>query len=428
MEKLMQYIWQHRLWSLNEMKTVDGRRVRIIDPGITNSDAGPDFFNAKIEIDGNLWVGNVEIHTRASDWKRHHHDQDKAYDSVILHVVEKDDAPVYRSNGELIPQMILNYNRDFHSKYTDLVNSVSNLPCARHIKEMPTITITEWIQSLAFERLQAKSERINALYDAYSGSWEDVCYVTLSRNLGFGINNDAFERLARRTPLRLLHKHCDSLLQIEALLFGQAGMLDNKLYPHDTYYQQLCNEYAFLANKFSLTPMNGETWKSFRIRPQNFPHRRIAMLAHYILDGFRLMENILRAKEEKSLRELFTIELSGYWSNHYSFGDKASSSQRALGNSSIDIILINTVAPLYYAYSTITGNYDTSDRAISLLESLRPEKNSIVESFTRAGVKCDDALSSQALIQAKKEYCDTRKCLYCTIGHKLLSQAAIKQQ
>lgn len=423
----MQYIWQHRLWNLTDMSTVDGRKVRVIDTGSINTDSGPDFFNAKIEIDGNLWVGNVEIHMRASDWKRHKHDKDKAYDSVILHVVEKDDAPVYRSNRELIPQMVLNYNRNFLQKYAELVNSTSSLPCAKQLKETPSIIFAEWMQTLAFERLQSKSERIHTLYESFQGSWEDVCYVTLSRNLGFGINNDAFERLARRTPLRLLHKHCDSLFQIEALLFGQAGMLDNKLYPHDAYYQQLCNEYAFLSNKFSLVPMNVEAWKSFRIRPQNFPHRRIAMLAHYIVDGFRLMENILQAKDEKALRELFSIELSGYWANHYSFGDGASRSQRAIGNSSIDIILINTVAPLYYTYSSITGNYDTSDRAISLLESLRPEKNSIVESFVRAGVKCEDALSSQALIQAKKEYCDTRKCLYCTIGHRLLSQAASKQ-
>ena len=422
----MHYIWQYRLWNLTNMSTVDGRSVRIIDPGTLNTDAGPDFFNAKIEIDGNLWVGNVEIHVRASDWKRHNHDHDKAYDSVILHVVEKDDAPVYRTNGELIPQMVLKYSHNFSQKYAELVNSPTSLPCATQLKDIPSLTISEWIQSLAFERLQAKAERIRSLYDAFCGSWEDVCFVTLSRNLGFGINNDAFERLARRTPLRLLHKHCDSLLQIEALLFGQAGMLDSSLYTHDAYYQQLCTEYAFLANKFSLTPMEAEAWKSFRIRPQNFPHRRIAMLAHFILDGFCLMENILNASSEEALRALFSVELSGYWATHYSFGDTASSSQKALGNASIDIILINTVAPLYYAHASFTGNYDTADRAIALLESLRAEKNSIVDTFTKAGISCKDALTSQALIQAKREYCDTRKCLFCTIGHRLLSRAATK--
>lgn len=428
MEKLMQYIWQHRLWSIADMATVDGRRVRVIDPGTLNTDAGPDFFNAKVEIAGNLWVGNVEIHVRASDWKRHHHDQDKAYDSVILHVVEKDDAPVFRTNGEPIPQMVLNYAHDFSQKYAELINSTSGLPCAGQLKNIPPLVLAEWVESLAFERLQAKTERIKALCDAFCGSWEDVCYVTLSRNLGFGINNDAFERLARRTPLRLLHKHSDSLLQIEALLFGQAGMLDEKLYPHDAYYRQLCSEYAFLKNKFSLTPMNAESWKSFRIRPQNFPHRRIAMLAHYILDGFNLMSRILDAKDEKELRSLFSVELSGYWAEHYSFGDAAAASQKALGNSSIDIIFINTVAPLYYAYGSFTGDFDVAEKAVSLLESLRPEKNSIVEMFARAGVKCDDALATQAVIQAKKEYCDTRKCLYCAIGHRLLSQAAMKQK
>ncbi|MBE6310295.1 MAG: DUF2851 family protein [Bacteroidales bacterium] len=426
MEKLMQYIWQHRLWNASAMTTVDGRRINIIDPGTLNTDAGPDFFNAKIEIDGNVWAGNVEIHVRATDWKRHNHDKDKAYDSVILHVVEKDDAPVYRTNGELIPQMVLRYSHNFSERYNLLVNASNSLPCAAHLKDTPSLTLSEWVQTLAFERLQAKTERIRELYDSFHGSWEDVCFVTLSRNLGFGINNDAFERLARRSPLRLLHKHCDSLFQIEALLFGQAGMLDSNLHPHDAYYQHLCSEYSFLANKFTLTPMEGETWKSFRIRPQNFPHRRIAMLAHYVFDGFRLMESILNAPSEDALRQLFTIELTGYWATHYSFADTATSSHKALSNASIDIILINTVAPLYYAYASITGNYDYADKAVDLLESLKAEKNSIVDTFVKSGITCKDALTSQALIQAKREYCDTRKCIYCTIGHRLLSQAATK--
>lgn len=424
MEKLMQYVWQHRLYDVADMATVDGRRVRVIDPGRLNEDAGPDFFNAKVEIDGHMWAGNVEMHVRASDWVRHGHNTDPAYDSVILHVVERDDAPVHRTNGELIPQMVLRVSPLFNERYAALVGAQIELPCTRQIASVPQLTITEWIQSLAFERLQSKVDRLMTLYESFCGSWEDVCYVTLARNLGFGINNDAFERLAKRTPLRLLHKHCDSMLQIEALLFGQAGMLDQDLYPHDPYYQQLCQEYAFLANKFSLSPMNADAWKSFRIRPQNFPHRRIAMLAHYIYDGFRLMEAILNAHEEEDLRELFCVELSGYWSNHYSFGNTSSFTPKALGNSSIDIILINTVAPLYYAHATINGNWENAERATDLLETVKPEKNSITEMFVRAGIKCDNALSSQALIQAKREYCDTRKCLYCAIGHRLLSQAA----
>lgn len=428
MEQLMQYIWKHRLWRSEDMVTNDGRRVRVLDQGLLNSDAGPDFFNAKIEIDGQLWVGNVEIHVRASDWKRHGHDQDHAYDSVILHVVDKDDAPVYRSNGERIPQLVLQVSPLFHMSYEQLVNSRQELPCSSIIRQVPSLTVTEWVERLAFERLHGKVQRVRDLLELYNGSWEDVCYVTLSRNLGFGINNEAFERLARRTPLRLLHKHSDSLLQVEALLFGQAGMLDAQAAVGDSYLQHLCTEYAFLANKFSLHPMERESWKLFRIRPQNFPYRRIAMLAHYIEGGFRLMRDILEADDEKELRKLFQVELTGYWANHFSFGKPTEKPQLALSNNSIDIVLINTVAPLYYAYGEITGDNALADKALSLLESLRPEKNSIVGGFVQAGIECDSALTSQALIELKRNYCDARKCIYCKIGHRLLSEAAHREE
>ena len=400
------------------------RHVRVLDPGLLNTDSGPDFFNAKVEIDGQLWVGNIEMHVRASDWKRHGHDKDSAYDSVILHVVDKDDAPVYRTNGERIPQLVLQVSPLFDASYQQLVNSRQELPCESAIKQVPSITITEWIERLAFERLHGKVQRVRNLLDMYNGSWEDVCYITLTRNLGFGINNEAFERLARRTPLRLLHKHSDSLLQVEALLFGQAGLLDPNAMGADEYYKHLCREYAFLANKFSLQPMESEAWKMFRIRPQNFPLRRIAMLAQYIEGGFNLMSKILDADGEKELRKLFKVELTGYWRNHFSFGKPNEMPSPALSDKSIDIVLINTVAPLYYAYGEITGNYALTDKAIELLESLKPESNSIVKTFVAAGIDCDSALTSQALIELKRSYCDARKCIYCKIGHRLLSEAA----
>lgn len=424
MEKLMQYVWKHRLWRSEDMVTNTGKKVRVVDPGLLNTDAGPDFFNAKIEIDGHMWVGNVEMHYRATDWKRHHHDSDKAYDSVILHVVAKDDAPVRRTNGELIPQLVLEVSPQFNADYASLVGATIEVPCATKIKQVPHLTIVEWVEGLAFERLHGKVERIHQLLDSFNGSWEDVCYVTLARNFGFGINNDAFERLARRTPLRLLGKHSDSVLQIEALLFGQAGMLDAQKPGMDSYYNQLCTEYAFLSNKFQLTPMEKESWKLFRIRPQNFPYRRIAMLAQFIEGGFRMMNRILEAEGEKEMRALFEVELSGYWSKHYTFGKPNERATATLSRSSIDIILINTVAPLLYAYGELTGNYEMTDKAIKLLEDLRAESNSIVSHFVAYGIDCPDALTSQALVQLKREYCDARKCIYCKIGHHLLSKAA----
>lgn len=424
MEKLMQYVWKHRLWRSEDMVTNTGKKVRVVDPGLLNTDAGPDFFNAKIEIDGHMWVGNVEMHYRATDWKRHRHDSDKAYDSVILHVVAKDDAPVRRTNGELIPQLVLEVSPQFNADYASLVGATIEVPCATKIKQVPHLTIVEWVEGLAFERLHGKVERIHQLLDSFNGSWEDVCYVTLARNFGFGINNDAFERLARRTPLRLLGKHSDSVLQIEALLFGQAGMLDAQKPGMDSYYNQLCTEYAFLSNKFQLTPMEKESWKLFRIRPQNFPYRRIAMLAQFIEGGFRMMNRILEAEGEKEMRALFEVELSGYWTKHYTFGKPNERATATLSRSSIDIILINTVAPLLYAYGELTGDYEMTDKAIKLLEDLRAENNSIVSHFVAYGIDCPDALTSQALVQLKREYCDARKCIYCKIGHHLLSKAA----
>lgn len=424
MEKLMQYVWKHRLWRSEDMVTNTGKKVRVVDPGLLNTDAGPDFFNAKIEIDGHMWVGNVEMHYRATDWKRHRHDSDKAYDSVILHVVAKDDAPVRRTNGELIPQLVLEVSPQFNADYASLVGATIEVPCATKIKQVPHLTIVEWVEGLAFERLHGKVERIHQLLDSFNGSWEDVCYVTLARNFGFGINNDAFERLARRTPLRLLGKHSDSVLQIEALLFGQAGMLDAQKPGMDSYYNQLCTEYAFLSNKFQLTPMEKESWKLFRIRPQNFPYRRIAMLAQFIEGGFRMMNRILDAEGEKEMRALFEVELSGYWTKHYTFGKPNERATATLSRNSIDIILINTVAPLLYAYGELTGNYEMTDKAIKLLEDLRAESNSIVSHFVAYGIDCPDALTSQALVQLKREYCDARKCIYCKIGHHLLSKAA----
>lgn len=420
MEMLMQFMWEHRLWNPAEMRTNDGKRIRVVDPGVRNTDAGPDFFNAKIEIDGCTWAGNVEIHFRASDWKRHGHDKDRAYDSVILHVVDKDDAPVYRSDGTLIPQTVMRCTPQMADRYTALTTSKSELPCKSVIAAMSPLETAEWTESLAFERLREKSLRIKDLLSRYRGSWEDACYITFARNIGFGTNNDAFERLAKSLPLPLLHKHADSLLQIEALFFGQAGMLETA--DGDSYYRQLRREYAYLKTKFALRRPDGLIWKSFRMRPQNFPWRRVALLAHYVHNGFRMMADILEAKgDEEKLRAIFTVELTGYWSNHFSFSHVSPEQSAAIGKNSIDIILINTVAPLYYTYAESTDNYEWAERAIALLERLKPEKNGITALFASTGMRIDNALASQAVIQLRNAYCIPRKCLYCNAGHKMLA-------
>lgn len=423
-ERLMHYIWQHRLWAPEGLTTVDGRTIRVLDPGLLNTDQGPDFFNAKIEIDGHLWAGNVEMHIRATDWYRHHHDADMAYDSVVLHVVERDDCAVTRANGDVIPQCVMRVSPLFEERYRQLTSTLQELPCGKFLADIPPLTVTEWVEALAFERLHGKVERIEEFLAASHGSWEDATFTLLSRNLGFGINSEAFERLARRTPLRILNRHSDSPTQIEALLFGQAGLLNPIDFSDDTYFQQLCREYAFLAHKYDLQPMESSSWRFFRIRPQNFPHRRIALLARCIEGGFSLFHQIIDATDAAAVRDIFDKHLSGYWLNHYTFGSAASGSLKALSAASIDILIINTAAPLIYAYGACTDNYPITERAIAILEGTRPERNSIVKLFEFYGIKADNALRTQALIQLRRNYCEARKCIYCRFGHRLLSAAA----
>ena len=427
MEKLMQYIWQHQLIDTQHLVTIDGKRVQVIDAGRLNRDAGPDFFNAKIRIDGCMWVGNIEIHYRASDWRRHNHHTDKAYDSVILHIVEVDDMAESRTNGEVIPQLVMRASPTLRGDYQKLVDNAPLLSCGERIPSIDPFLITDWLNSLALERLQSKSERIESWLDLYKGNWEEVCYVTLSRNMGFGINSDAFERLARSLPLSFMQKHADNLFQIEAFLLGQAGLLADTR-NDDNYYTRLKGEYAFLQNKFGLTSLPEEAWKFFRLRPQNFPHRRLAMLAQYIYGGFSLFARLCQADTIEQMRALFQVQLSGYWDTHYTFDATSPASTSVLGNPAIDIILINTVAPLLYTYGIHTGDTRYTDRAQWVWESLRPEQNNIIRRFAAAGIEARSALESQAVIQLHNEYCQNKKCLYCRIGHKLLAQDAIREE
>jgi hypothetical protein len=421
MEQLMQYIFQHRLWLQSDMHTVDGRRVEILDTGTLNTDAGPDFYNAKVKIDNELWVGNVEIHVRASDWNRHGHQHDEAYDSVILHVVGRDDMAVRRSNGEVIPQMLMTCAPDFSRRYNEMVNStLSELPCAREIEKLQSIYITDWLSTLAYERLYNKVDHIGDLLARFNNDWSEVAYITIARALGFGVNSDPFERLALALPLKFMMKHRDSLLSVEALLFGQAGLLDST--NQDPYVQRLIQEYSFLATKFGLHPVQSLGWKMGRMRPQNFPHRRLATLAAFVHAGFVLGREIFYATTEEDLRSIFRIELTGYWSRRYNFSAPASKSVNALSESSITVLLINVAIPLIYAYGQYLNDSATMDRAISLMQSLKPENNKIVELFVKAGIKCPDAFTSQALIELRRQYCEPKKCLYCRIGHRLLAQ------
>lgn len=427
-EMLLQYMWEHRLWDERRCRTVaDGRQVSVIDPGRRNTGSGPDFFNAKINIGGRVWAGNVEIHTRASEWHRHGHDTDPAYDSVILHVVGESDCDVTRTDGSAIPQIVMPYVPDFRERYRGMVESETRPPCAAELAATPSIYITEWIAALGMERIYAKVERVRLWHRQLDGDWPSTAYVALARALGFGTNSDAFELLARTTPLRHLMKHSNDPELLAAALFGQAGFLDpvsdNVTEPDELYYREnLRRHHAFLCAKYSWdSPAPRPAWKLARMRPPNFPHRRIALLVALLSGGFNFGRTFPHIENLDQARALFDVTLPAYWTDHYDFGRRTSALRRPLSPESVNTIIINALIPLMYAYAEAFGSERASDRALDMLASLPPESNYIVRDFTGAGVACPDAFSSQALIQLHNEYCRPHKCIYCRLGRRFLA-------
>ena len=424
MEKLYQYLWKSRMFGRRLVES-GGAEVEVIDPGRLNTDSGPDFFNSKIRVGGTEWAGNVEIHVRASDWYRHGHDTDPAYDNIILHVVGLSDRKVRRGDGSVIPQVEITMPEDFFRMYALLSSEPSDVRCASRLHSVPALAVTDWMESLAIERVQRKSERVLEIYRNCGCDWEQTCFILLARGLGFGLNGEPFEMLARSIPLKVLHHHSDNPVQIQALLFGQAGMLDSSLHIFDEYYQFLCREYYFLARKYGLRPMRGDLWKYARTRPQNFPHRRIAFLAKACEGGFSMFSRICGcSKKVEDARRLFEWKLDGYWHSHFSFDVEARLVADTLSNNSVTLLLINVVVPLLYASASVRGDADQGEKALDILSELPGEENSITRQWRRLGIVAGNALRSQAIIQLQREYCEARKCLYCRFGHRLLRYSA----
>lgn len=419
MEDILHYIWKFRLFAAN-MSTIDGEPIEVIDVGIQNKDEGPDFFNAKIKIADKLWAGNVEIHTESGDWIKHKHHKNKSYNSVILHVVEKSTCEVFNEMEQKIPQCILRYPPAIKENYDFLIHSNADIPCCNYIGSLPPIHLSSWMNSLLIERLERKSNQISDLLYRFNNSWDDVLYILLSRNFGFGLNSDSFERLALSLPLRYIQKQSDNQIQIEALLFGQAGMLENEK-PVDDYFSLLQKEYNFLKNKYKLNPLESYTFKKLRSRPTSFPQIRIAQLAALLHNMHGLFTKVTECKDVGQIRLMFHCNASEYWQTHYSFGVKSEKKSKYLGNSSLDIILINSVAPILFTYGKAIKNEEYCDRSLDFLERIKPEQNTITKRFAKLKMPLNNAYDSQALIQLKREYCELRKCLYCRIGHQLLT-------
>lgn len=421
MEQLLHYVWKHKIFPLNALLTTAGLPVEVIDPGLPNLHDGPDFFNAKLKIDGTLWVGNVEIHLRASDWRHHGHDKDAAYDSVILHVVGESDCEVTRTNGQPIPQLRLVCPESVLNHYEELLR-VDRFPsCHAILKQLPRLTVHSWLSALQTERFEQKTRAIAERLERCNRHWEDAFFITLARSFGFGVNGDAFEEWGNLVSLRAADKHRDSLQQVEAIFLGQAGFLDTDACP-DAYYQMLQKEYRYLQRKFNLPAMNASRWRFLRVRPANFPLVRLAQLAHlyHVSDG--LLSRIVEAETAKDIAKALSIHTSAYWDTHFDFSKSSVHRMKGLGGKSLSLLLINAVIPFLYAYGRHKADESLCERAAKMLEELKAEDNRVIRLWEEVGLSVETAADSQALLQLQQAYCDPKKCLYCRFGYEYLKK------
>ncbi|MGZ3757010.1 MAG: DUF2851 family protein [Mucilaginibacter sp.] len=421
-EDFLHYVWKFRLFDRADLQTTDGESIEIYSAGVHNTDSGPDFQNARIKIGDTMWAGNIELHLSSSDWQKHNHTTDNAYDNVILHVVYRDDEPVITTDGRSIATLELQ-NRipaELYSRYHNLVfGNQTIIPCEASIGHVDDFTLRTWFTRVLIERLEKKSAAVVAALQLNRGDWEETFYQFLAANFGFKTNALPFELLAKSLPQNILAKHKNNPMQIEALIFGQAGFLTDDF--TDTYPQTLKNEYEFLRKKYSLTPIEQHLWKFMRMRPQNFPTIRLAQFAALIVNANHLFSKVLDTREIKGLQNLFTdIKVNPYWEKHYRFDKESKPSAKNMGADSINIILLNTLVLFLFSYGKHNQLQHFMDRSLKLLESLPGEHNKIIADFNSLGVKTNSAFESQALLELKSYYCNYKKCLQCSVGNKIL--------
>ncbi|GGI23451.1 DUF2851 family protein [Pedobacter mendelii] len=423
-EDFLHYVWQFRSFDNNDLKTADGESLKIIHQGFLNKNAGPDFNNAKIQISGTIWAGNIEIHLKSSDWLKHNHQSDASYENVILHVVYENDAEIKRIDGSVLPVLELK-NRiaaDLILKYENLFLTLTDFPCSAQIQTVDKLIIDSFLSRTLIERFEKKTQAVIETLNELNGNWDETFYRFMARNFGFKVNALPFELFAKAIPQPIYSKHKDNAQQIEALVFGSAGFLNDKF--KEEYPAKLKQEFEFLQKKYNIKPIEVSMWKFMRMRPQNFPTIRLAQFAALIIKANHMFSKIMEISGVVELRGLFeNLPVNDYWKTHYHFKKDTVSVSTQIGKTSVDNILLNTVALFLFAYGKHTGTQFYISRAIRLLESLPPEENAITDKFNKAGVNMDNAFISQGILQLKKQYCDEKKCLSCNIGIKILKHA-----
>ncbi len=418
-EEFLHYIWQYRLYS-HDLVLQTGEKLEVLHPGVHNTDSGPDFFNGKIRIGETLWAGNIEIHIQSSDWKRHNHQSDKSYDNVVLHVVFRDDMPVFRSDGSAIPTLELDghYNENAWKNYLCFMASRQWIPCETMILRVDPFIRNAWLERILIDRLERKALLVEQVLAITNNDWALTFYRLLARNMGFKLNNQAFGMLAQSLPYPFLAKHADDLFQVEAMVFGQAGMLGSSF--TDEYPQKLKKEYEFLKNKFELTPIDAHLWRFMRLHPGNFPTLRLAQFASIIHHSGSIISELFNSDDVNSYRKLFGAEASEYWNTHFVFDKPSAPKRKTLGFASIDLLIINLVAPILVAYGRWKRDTAMIEKAVDLLMAVKPENNAFIRKWAEIGVAAENAATSQSLIELKSQYCENKKCLTCAVGMQLL--------
>lgn len=420
-EQLLQFIWKFRLFDRSDLTTTKGHRIDILHPGQQNTDSGADFQNARIRHGSVVWAGSVELHLNGNDWRKHRHHLDQAYNNVILHVVYEDgNINTVNERGEAIHVIELK-NRirpELLSRYEELKRRKGWIPCEKFFGEVNSFTLKHFAERLAVERLEIKVEQISNLLRESKNDWEQVMFVMLARYLGASINKEPFMRLAQSLPIRVWAKHRDDLMQLEALVFGQAGLLDGT--GEDEYPQRLRKEYLYLKRLYSLKPLEKQEWKFLRLRPSNFPTIRLAQLAALMHREEKIFSQILDTEKAKKVQAIFDVDVSDYWQRHYVFDKVSKSVNTHLGSAMKNILIINAVAPVLFAYGKYKDDENCAERALKLLQNSAPEENAIIKKWKQLGQQPKDAFATQALLQLKNEYCDSFRCLDCAVGNSIL--------
>lgn len=420
-ESFLHYIWQFQYFDKKELKTTLGEEIVVLKTGLLNSDSGPDFGQSSLKINAIKGAGSVEVHIKSSGWYDHHHERDAAYENVILHVVWEDDKPVYRQDGTLLPTLVLRDRVDASMihQYQKLISRAGGVACADSLSRVKEITRFSMIDRALMQRLETKAEIVKAMLTESKGDWEETTYHLLARNFGFKVNSDPFLQLARSLPYRIIRKHTDQPLQVEALLFGQAGFLVAK--SKDEYLTALFNEYHFLAKKYSLqSSVHPAQWKFMRLRPVNFPTVRIAQFASLLTSQKSIFSRFLEATSAAALLKILQVTQSSYWKNHFRFSKKAKGEVPGLGEASQYNLVINTVAPLLVAYGKETDDSRHVEQAATLLQHIPAEENRITRQWKETGMVAKNAFDSQGLIELHTNFCQRRLCLSCSIGSFLL--------